>query len=52
MREAVKNRGGECSRASFAKENMLDQVAYIKMRIAIDIGRRIQGAPLKSQEGF
>ena len=37
IRDAVKKRGGETSRAILASENMLDQVAYIKIRIAIDM---------------
>lgn len=30
MREAVKKRGGECSKTSFPREKTLDQAAYIK----------------------
>jgi hypothetical protein len=37
MREAVRKRGGLCSRAIFPRENMEDQVAYIKITIMIDI---------------
>ncbi len=37
IREAVKNRGGECSKANFAIEKMLDQVAYIKTRVRMDM---------------
>jgi hypothetical protein len=33
----VRKRGGECSRAIFPKENMLDQPAYIKITVRIDI---------------
>ena len=41
MREAVKKRGGECSSAIFPRENMLDQVAYMKTTTKIDMGRII-----------
>jgi hypothetical protein len=40
----VKKSGGECSRAIFPKENMLDQPAYIKMTMRIDMLMRIPGA--------
>src|SRR3989338_7259821 len=47
--EAVKKRGGECSRAIFPKENMLDHPAYIKITKRIDISKRIsvEGLPIK-----
>ena len=44
IREAVRNRGGETSKVIFARGNTLDQMAYIKMRIKIDI-RLLSCAP-------
>jgi hypothetical protein len=35
--EAVKKRGGQCSKVIFPMEKTLDQVAYIKITIKIDM---------------
>src|SRR5690606_22683343 len=43
IRVPVKKSGGECSRVIFPNENMLDQPAYIKITMRIDIEERISG---------
>ena len=50
IREAVRKRGGECSRAIFPKENMLDQPAYMKTTIRIDMGASIAEEDLICKE--
>jgi hypothetical protein len=37
IRAEVRKRGGQCSRVIFPRENTLDQVAYIKTTIKIDM---------------
>lgn len=43
IREAVKNRGGQLSSVHFPKEKTVDQVAYIRIMVKIDIGNRLPG---------
>jgi len=43
IRDAVKKRGGQWTRAIFPRVNMLDQPAYIKMTNMIDMGKSIAG---------
>lgn len=41
IRAAVRKRGGDTSKVIFAKENMLDQTAYMRVKRAIDIGLQL-----------
>ena len=44
--DAVRKRGGQCSRVIFPIENMLDQVAYIRMTVSIDMRKRVSGGSI------
>lgn len=41
MREEVRNRGGQLSKVHFPREKTVDQVAYIRMIVKIDMRSRL-----------